>query len=191
MNWREAKVALAKQAPTESSKAGVTPIPPTAPKAKGEETSGEQEILGPDWNHVVRGGCVVKAAIPPPPNPAPDPVTESPRTEATTTRKVKTAKLAPKVTVGPEQAAVPKTMKSAKPRQPSQRSPKKLVTATQPNQLPIDEISYLLDNVPLKACGELTRRLLTSVPTLPSGPARSRAVLKVVVLFVSEYGSKA
>jgi len=50
----------------------------------------------------------VKAAIQPPPKPAPAPVTESPRTEATTTRKGKTAKSAPKVTVGPNQAAVPR-----------------------------------------------------------------------------------
>jgi hypothetical protein len=32
-------------------------------------------------------------------------------------------------------------------------------------------------------------RLLTAVPTLPSGAARSRAVLKIVILFVAEYGS--
>jgi hypothetical protein len=36
------------------------------------------------------------------------------------------------------------------------------------------------------ACVELTRRLLTAVPTLPSGAARSRAVLKIVILFVAE-----
>jgi hypothetical protein len=43
-----------------------------------------------------------------------------------------------------------------------------------PNQSPI-EISDLLDNLPVNACVELTRRLLTAVPTLPSGAARSRA----------------
>ena len=57
-----------------------------------------------------------------------------------------------------------------------------------PNQSPI-EISDLLDNLPVNACVELTRRLLTAVPTLPSGAARSRAVLKIVILFVAEYGS--
>ena len=58
-----------------------------------------------------------------------------------------------------------------------------------PNQSPIEEISDLLDNLPVNACVELTRRLLTAVPTLPSGAARSRAVLKIVILFVAEYGS--
>ena len=38
---------------------------------------------------------------------------------------------------------------------------------------------------------ELTRRLLTAVPFLRLGPARSRVVLKIVVLFVAEYGSTA
>ena len=62
------------------------------------------------------------------------------------------------------------------------------VFPTQPNQSAI-EISDLLDNHPLKACVELTRRLLTSIPTLTYGPARTRGVLKIIVLFVAEYGS--
>jgi hypothetical protein len=57
------------------------------------------------------------------------------------------------------------------------------------NQSPIEEISDLLDNLPVNACVELTRRLLTAVPTLPSGATRSRAVLKIVILFVAKYGS--
>ena len=39
-----------------------------------------------------------------------------------------------------------------------------------PNQSPIDpleEISDLLDRLPLQACVELTRRLLTSISSLP------------------------
>jgi hypothetical protein len=43
----------------------------------------------------------------------------------------------------------------------------------------------------VNACVELTRRLLTAVPTLPFGAARTRAVLKIVVLFVAEYGCTA
>ena len=104
-------------------------------------------------------------------------------------KKGKTAKSAPRVTVGSKQAPVTKSNKPAKPRQPSQPKPKELVALTQPNQSSI-EISDL-DNLPLNACVELTRRLLTSVPTLTSGQARSRAVLKIVILFVDEYGSTA
>jgi hypothetical protein len=51
---------------------------------------------------------------------------------------------------------------------------------------PVKEISDLFDNEPLGACVELTRRLLTAEITLPSGAARWRAVLKIVVLFVAE-----
>jgi hypothetical protein len=58
-----------------------------------------------------------------------------------------------------------------------------------PNQSPIEEISDLLDNLSVKACVEITRRLLTAVPTLPSGAAHSRDVLKIVILFEAEYGS--
>ena len=36
---------------------------------------------------------------------------------------------------------------------------------------------------------ELTRRLLTAIPSLLKGTARPRAVLKTVILFVAEYGS--
>ena len=60
-----------------------------------------------------------------------------------------------------------------------------------PNQSPIEEISELLDNFPLKALVELTRGILTSVPALSSGPICSQAVLKTVVLFVAEYGRTA
>jgi hypothetical protein len=59
------------------------------------------------------------------------------------------------------------------------------------NSSPVDEISDLLDTLPMDACIELTRRLLIAVPSLPSGPARSWAVLKTVILFVAEYGSTA
>jgi hypothetical protein len=54
---------------------------------------------------------------------------------------------------------------------------------------PLEEISDLLDHLPLQACVELTRRLLTAISTLPTGAARPRAVLKTVILFVAEYGS--
>jgi hypothetical protein len=55
----------------------------------------------------------------------------------------------------------------------------------------LEEISDLLDTPTLRACVELTRRLLTAAPTPPFGAARSWAVLKIVVLFVAKYGSTA
>jgi len=53
---------------------------------------------------------------------------------------------------------------------------------------PLEDISDLLDRLPLQACVELTRRLLTSISSLSTGAARPRAVLKTVILFVAEYG---
>jgi hypothetical protein len=65
-----------------------------------------------------------------------------------------------------------------------------LVLSPAANPSPLEEISDL-DALPMDACVELTRRLLTAVPCLLSGPARSRAVLKIVLLFETEYGSTA
>ena len=64
-----------------------------------------------------------------------------------------------------------------------------VVTNPHPNTSPLEGISDLLDNLPLEACVELTRRLLTSISYLPKGTAPPRAVLKTVILFVAEYGS--
>ena len=54
---------------------------------------------------------------------------------------------------------------------------------------PLEEISDLLDRLPIQTCVELTRRLLTSISSLRTGTACPRAVLKNVILFVAEYGS--
>jgi hypothetical protein len=108
----------------------------------------------------------------------------------TTNKKGKTVKSAPKSTQGPKKASANKTVKPAKTKRLCQQ-PKKLVAPYQPHLSPIEEISDLLDNLLLDACVELTRRLLTSIPTLPTGPARTRVVLKIVVLLAAEYGSTA
>jgi len=159
----------------------------------GAGTSAEQDSLGSDWNHVVRGGRVVRATPPTESQPTPGPVTETPtRSEVTnTSHKGKTAKSASKFTVSPKQAPVTKPKEPAESTKPSQRKPKELVVPHKLNQSPTDKISDLLDNLPIRACVALTRRILTSVPTLPSGPVRWQSVLKTVVLFVTEYGSMA
>jgi hypothetical protein len=58
-------------------------------------------------------------------------------------------------------------------------------------QSPIEEISDLLDILPINACVELPLLLLRAAPTLSSGATPSRAVLKIFDLFVPEYGSTA
>ena len=64
-----------------------------------------------------------------------------------------------------------------------------LVVPTQSSTSTLEDISDLLDHLPIQACEELTRRLLTSTSFLPTGAARQLAVLKTVILFVAEYGS--
>ena len=54
---------------------------------------------------------------------------------------------------------------------------------------PLEEITDLLDHLPLQAGVELIRRLLTSIFSLPTGTARPRAVLKTFIPFVAEYCS--
>jgi hypothetical protein len=61
VKWKEAKAALAKQVPERVRKSAATGHP-AAPKAQWAGPSAEQRDLGEGWNHVVRGGRVVKAA---------------------------------------------------------------------------------------------------------------------------------
>jgi hypothetical protein len=68
---------------------------------------------------------------------------------------------------------------------------KQLLSQPTANPSTLEGISDHLDTLPMDACVKLTRRLLTAVPSLLTIPARSRAVLKIVILFVAEYGSTA
>jgi hypothetical protein len=138
-------------------------------------------------------GRVVKATTLPIPNPFPQPVTEAPeQPKVTATRKTaRPKKPEPKSTAGPTKPAAGKPKKkaaanvktvAAKPKTPD------LVVPTQTSYSPLKEISDL-NRLPLQACVELTRRLVTSISSLPTGAVRPRAVLKIVILFVAEHGS--
>jgi hypothetical protein len=106
-----------------------------------------------------------------------------------TSKKARNKKPVPKVSAAPKKDPTSKasTKKCVEKHAPS----KELVHPPTVNPSPVKEISDLDDTLPMKACVVLTRRLLTAIPSLPSGPARSRAVLKTVILFVAEYGSTA
>jgi len=56
-----------------------------------------------------------------------------------------------------------------------------LVFPTQNSTSPLEEISNLFENLPLTASVELTCLLIPSISSLPSGGARPRAVLKIVI----------
>ena len=64
-----------------------------------------------------------------------------------------------------------------------------LVIPNQSSTSPLKEISDLLNHLPLQACVELIRRLLTSISSLPTAAACLQAVLKTIILFVAKYGS--
>ena len=63
VKWKEAKAALAKQAPALGRRTAAT-SQPAAPKAKQAGPSAEQMDLGEGWSHVVRGGRIVRASAP-------------------------------------------------------------------------------------------------------------------------------
>jgi len=63
-----------------------------------------------------------------------------------------------------------------------------LVVPTQTSTSPIEDISDHLDHLPNQACVDLTRRLLTTISSLPTGAARKRAILKNVIFYVAQYG---
>jgi hypothetical protein len=106
------------------------------------------------------------------------------------TRKTATPKKPePKSTAGPKAAAGKPKKKAAASVRTAAAKPTilELVVPTQPSSSPLEDISDL-DHLPLQACVELTRRLLTSISSLPTRAARPRAVL-TVILFMAEYCS--
>ena len=63
VKWKEAKTALAKQAPQRAPKNAATGYP-AAPKAQQAGPSAEQLALGEGWSHVVRGGVLPRLRPP-------------------------------------------------------------------------------------------------------------------------------
>jgi hypothetical protein len=194
IKWKEAKAALAKQSPEHSRKSDVT-SKPVAPKAQRAGPSAEHMDLGESWSHVVRGGRVIKATTSPPPHtsPARQPVTEAPvQPIVTATRETARPKNPePKPTAAIKRATGKDSKKAAAcvKTAPAKPSTPNLVDPSHCPTCPLEEISDLIDHLPLQACVDLTRRLLASISSLPTGAARPRAVLKTVILFVAEYGS--
>jgi hypothetical protein len=146
--------------------------------------------LGEGWKHVVRGGRVVKATTTPIPNPSPQPVTKAPEQPKVAIRKTARPKRPESKSTAAPKSAAGKSKKAAASVKTVAAKPTttELVVPTQPSSSPLEDISDL-DHLLLQACVELTRRLITSISSLPTGAAHPRAVLKTVILFVAEYGS--
>ena len=188
--------AVCSYAPQRSQKSVATALP-AAPKAQRSGPSAEQKNLGEGWNHVVQGGRVVKASTIPPskphPNPPPQKVTKAPSKATVTATRVtaRPKKPEPKPPAAPQRAPGKSQKKAAASAKTAAAKPSKpsLVVPTQNPTSPLEDIIDLFDHLSNHECVELTRRLLTSISSLPKGAARSRAVLKIVILFIAEYGS--
>ena len=123
----------------------------------------------------LRGRVVKATAIPPNkplPNPLPHQVTKAPSkpTVTATTETVRPKKAEPKPPAASQRAPgkfQKKAAASAKTAAAKPANPKtpNLVVPTQNPTSPLEEISDLLDHLPIHACVELTCRLLT--PSLP------------------------
>jgi hypothetical protein len=185
--WKEARASLVRRA-LERGRTGITPSKPAAPKARQVQPSAEQRGLGEGWSHVVQGGQVVKAVSSPPPKPVTKPVAKAHKQPKATcpARKAKPKKAEPKVRAVPKAAVKPKKVVATGSKPVAAAPP---VAQTPPNPSPLEGISDLVDQLPLGACMEMTRRLLMAFPSLPKGATRTRAVLKLVIRFVAEYGS--
>jgi hypothetical protein len=111
--------------------------------------------------------------------------------KVTATRKAGPKKSKPKSTAATKPAAgKPKKKAAASVKTAAAKhTTHDLVVPTQNSTSPHEDISDLIDSLPIQACVELTRRLLTSISSLPTGAARPRAVMKTVIIFVAEYGS--
>jgi len=120
----------------------------------------------------------------PHPNPPPHPVTEALEKPIVTATREKARPQKPehKSTAAPKGASrnsKKKTAASVKTAAATLTTPS-LVVPTQSPTSPLKEISDLFDHLPLHACEELNRLLLTSISSLPAGAARPRCVLKTV-----------
>jgi hypothetical protein len=129
---------------------------------------------------VVRGGRVVNATLSTPPETAPRSVTGVPQKDKMTELNMRSNAANPvlKATKALGQVQVTSTKVKSGKSSPKNTNPTKPIPPPQSVKSPLEEISDLLDTLPLAACVEQTRRLRTAAPTLPSGAARSRAVLK-------------
>ena len=188
VKWKEANAALVNQAPERGRKIVATGQP-AAPKAQRAGPSTEQMDLSEELIQVALGGRVVKATIPPStsphPKPSPLPVSEMPEQpiETTTREAARPQKPDPKFTAAPKRASGMSKKKAAATVKTAAATPKKpnLVVPTQRYTSPLEEISDFLEHLPLHACVELTRRLLTSISSLPTGTARPCAVLRTAI----------
>jgi hypothetical protein len=180
--WKEAKAGTCGACGEERSTLWRCSVGDRSP-----QPSPEQMSLGDVWNDVLRGDRVVKAQTATPPQHSTQ-VAETPKkAPVTSTSKKATSKNpAPKVSAAPKMAPTKKASTKQCVAKPT--AYKQLVPTPTVNPYPLEGIPDLLDTLRMDTCVDLTRRIFAAVPSLTSGPARSREVQKAVVLLVPEYG---
>ena len=111
---------------------------------------------------------------------------EQPKVTATR-EKARPQKPEPKSTAAPKRTGGKSKKKAAASIKTAaaKTTPPNLVVPTQNSTFPLEEISDLLDYLPLPGCVELTRRFFASISSLTTEASRPRAVLKTVILFVA------
>ena len=84
----------------------------------------------------------------------------------------------PKTTVAPKRAAEKPKKKSAASAKhdAAKTTPPNLVVPTQTSTSPLEDISDLVNHLPLPECEELTRQNLAFISSIPPRAARKRAV---------------
>jgi hypothetical protein len=145
VNWKEANVSLAGQAPERGQKRHDSHR--VAPKAKRVKPSAEQTDLRTGWNHVAKG-CIFDKNTIPTPNPNPEMVTEAPKQPTLTTNKktAKPKKPVPKITAAFKQATVKPKKKATRNVKTMEDNPKStnVVVTTQPTTSALKAISDLI-----------------------------------------------
>jgi hypothetical protein len=101
-------------------------------------------------------------------------------------KKAKPGKAESNTSAAPKKAAV-KPQKAASTGAKPVKAP--LIVANPPTTSPLEDIFDLLDSLSHDECVQLTRRVLASISSIPTGAARHTVVLKTVILFFAEYGS--
>ena len=160
--WKDQKLATAKRAgvmPRASVRSGTTSDRNPA------RLSPAQEDLGPEWNHVTRGGRVVKAKNP----PAPTVPQIKPQGEESIPPPVEATRVTPN-TPAPSAGPTP---------------------SNQTDQTFLGMISDLSQGLPLPVLATLTSQLVANFGSLPTGSDRPRAVLNHVISFIAHYGCTA
>jgi hypothetical protein len=147
-NWKEAKAALVRRAPSGPVAKSGAPSGGVRSAPARPQSSPEQINLGDDCCHVLRGGRVAIAQSAPIPKPTPTEITEAPKKApvTNTSLKARNKKPAPKVPAAPKKAPTKKA--STKECITTPIRPKQLVSPPTANPSPLEGISDLLDTLP-------------------------------------------